>query len=1123
MTQDFELEHFEQGDAIWIMSDQTETEDSSNATLWVPPEFPIDDLDISNDITVSYTMYKRVDKKIKPVPGVFPQEAQVQRQFPHNPLDTLPILTPHPPEFRPSAKITMERMKSLNINSVGFLLPEEEKLFSHIMKLNEDALAFEDNDRGTFKESYFSPYIIPTIPHVPWEYKNMRIPPGIKEKVIEVLKLKISAGVYESSQSSYRSRWFCVIKKNGKLRIVHDLQPLNKVTIRDAGLPPILDDFVEPFAGAQCYTVFDLFWGFDARKLHPASRDLTAFLTPLGLLRITSLPTGFTNSPAEFQKCMTFILHDEIPVKANIFIDDLPIKGPKSAYLDVEGNPETLEENPGIRRFVWEHAQDVHRIMHRVKDSGATFSALKIQLCLPRVLILGQTCTPEGRLPDKSKVEKILNWPDLTTPKEARGFLGLCGTVRIWIPGYSELARPITELWRQNFDFIWDERRKNAFETLKRLVASAPALRSIDYSSDLPIILSVDSSFMSVGIILSQIDENGKRRPARYGSIPFSDVESRYSQPKLELFGLFRALRAFRVYLIGAKNLHVEVDAKYIKGMLNEPDLQPNAAMNRWIQGILLFDIKLIHVPATRFKGPDALSRRRLGEGEEVEEENDSWLDDIALFSGKSQASFHPYLTFYTTLKETKEITSTSTSFVGLTNQDSTLHHIFKFLTTLQAPPFNSVTARKRFVKKTAQFFIRNGRMYKRMQGRPPLLVVLEPKLRLIILTKAHEELGHHGEYSTWELIRYRFFWPYLLADVRHHVQSCHECQIRSTKKMHIPVTVSTPATLFVKVYIDIMNMPTAHGYRYIVLARDDLSRYVEGRALKSNNAKSLSRFFWEDIYCRYGAIGQVTTDNGPEVKGAFSDLMKRVDIPHVTISSYNSQANGVIERGHFTLREALVKACGRKITQWPTMLPQALFADRIMTSRVTGFSAFYLMHGVHPVLPFDLAEATFMVEGFRGDLTSEELLALRIQQLEKRPEDLARAAETLRKARFRSKEQFEKRFSLRLQKGHYKPGELVLIRNTRIEKELNRKTKPRYLGPFAVVRRTTGGSYILRELDGTVSRRGIAAFRLLPYISRFSEEFARLRRTSSKFQSSSSSDKLSSPNSSDTSDLDSE
>ena len=58
-------------------------------------------------------------------------------------------------------------------------------------------------------------------------------------------------------------------------------------------------------------------------------------------------------------------------------------------------------------------------------------------------------------------------------------------------------------------------------------------------------------------------------------------------------------------------------------------------------------------------------------------------------------------------------------------------------------------------------------------------------------------------------------------------------------------------------------------------------------------------------------------------------------------------------------------------------------------------------------------------------------------------------------------------------------------MRNSRVEKELDRKTKPRYLGPFEVLRRTQGGSYILKEMDGTVSRRGVAAFRLLPYHAR--------------------------------------
>ena len=179
--------------------------------------------------------YKRVDRKIKPVPGVFPEDARVLRRFPEDPLKSLPPLPTNPPEFIPTERLTEERLKELQINSDGFLWPEEEKLFAHVFRLNDMALAFEEGHRGTLREDYFSPYIIPTIPHVPWEHKNIPIPPGIRSEVVKLLKEKMDAGVYERSQASYRSKWFCVLKKNGKLRIVHDLQPLNQVTIRDAG------------------------------------------------------------------------------------------------------------------------------------------------------------------------------------------------------------------------------------------------------------------------------------------------------------------------------------------------------------------------------------------------------------------------------------------------------------------------------------------------------------------------------------------------------------------------------------------------------------------------------------------------------------------------------------------------------------------------------------------------------------------------------------------------------------------------------------------------------------------------------------------------------------------------
>ena len=112
--------------------------------------------------------YKPVAIRVKPVPGVFPSEASVKRNMPSDVLTGLHPLTSHPPEFVPTARFTQERMTALEINKDGFLWPEEEKLFKHVFKLNERVLAFEEADRGTFRDDYFTPYIIPTVPHVPW-------------------------------------------------------------------------------------------------------------------------------------------------------------------------------------------------------------------------------------------------------------------------------------------------------------------------------------------------------------------------------------------------------------------------------------------------------------------------------------------------------------------------------------------------------------------------------------------------------------------------------------------------------------------------------------------------------------------------------------------------------------------------------------------------------------------------------------------------------------------------------------------------------------------------------------------------------------------------------------------
>lgn len=74
---------------------------------------------------------------------------------------------------------------------------------------------------------------------------------------------------------------------------------------------------------------------------------------------------------------------------------------------------------------------------------------------------------------------------------------------------------------------------------------------------------------------------------------------------------------------------------------------------------------------------------------------------------------------------------------------------------------------------------------------------------------------------------------------------------------------------------------------------------HTEVEALRKISAKSIANFFWEQIYCQYGCIQQIVTDNGSETKGAFEELVIRCNIPHVRISPYSSPANGVVERYH--------------------------------------------------------------------------------------------------------------------------------------------------------------------------------------------------------------------------------
>ena len=132
-----------------------------------------------------------------------------------------------------------------------------------------------------------------------------------------------------------------------------------------------------------------------------------------------------------FHDDVTKILQPEIPHITQPYIDDMPVRGPKSRYVLPSGAYETIPENPGIRRFVWEHFQDLTRVVQRMKYCGGTFSGFKTVLCAEEITVLGHRCTINGCLPEPARVAKIVNWGPCEDLSDVRAFLGTIGVCRL--------------------------------------------------------------------------------------------------------------------------------------------------------------------------------------------------------------------------------------------------------------------------------------------------------------------------------------------------------------------------------------------------------------------------------------------------------------------------------------------------------------------------------------------------------------------------------------------------------------------------------------------------------------------------------------------------------------------
>jgi len=1028
-------------------------------------------------------------------------------------------LTPRFTDAPVGLRLTPERMASIPVGEE--LTPQEKELFFACLSNREMALAWNMSEIGRVRKEVTPPLKIDTVDHEPWQAPGFPVPKALKQVINDMLRERLRHGILEPCQGPYRNPWFIAEKKNGKYRLINSATNINRVTVKDANLPPAPDEFSEEFAGRVIGSYLDFFSGYDQLELDRLCRDLTAIMTDLGLLRQCTILQGGTNSVAQFVRVMLTILRDHIPHIALPFLDDIGVKGPRSRY-----NDEEVPELPGVRKFVLEHIQNLDAVLADLERAGATISAEKSMFCMAGLKIVGYVCDADGRHPDSAKVLKILEWDGCGNLTEARAFIGICGYYRIWIESYALIAEPIYRLFRKDRVFYWGREQAEAMEILKEALTTAPALVGINYEPGAgEIIAAFDASGRGWGAVLMQEDEQRRRHPARYESGLWSPSELNYDAGKKECKALVKGLKKFRQYLYGVHFI-VEVDAKTLVAQLNRSasDL-PGALVTRWIAWIRLFDFDVRHVPGKKNVVADGLSRKPPGpsdtldkDEQDIEDFIDGELDLVRVAPILARSGFVRARVCPVTAAERR--TETQEEGCGEGGGDDEDEEdgdgdveedekndrveeemeewdpergeslrpgysedsiaIARYLTTLRKPPHLTTKEFRQFKIRALTFMVHKGHLFKKVSKNMPLRRVIDSEVdRTKILRAAHEESGHRGKEGTYRRVADRYWWNDLANVVAKYVRTCKECQMRDGRRLEEALHPTWVSVMWQKVCLDIVYMPKIRGFQYLVLARDDLSGWPEGRPLRERTAAGVARFLWEDIICRFGLYGRLVIDGGTENKAVVSELTEKYGIRRIQTSAYHPQANSV-ERGHQAIKDGLSKLANAGKGNWLQNYHACLWADRTTVRTTTGVSPFRFNYGYEPIMPIEEDVPGWSFLAWEDVKSTADLLALRTLQLQRRDEDYEEISLKLRRAREQGKEHFDATHVL-----HTTPieaGEMVLLHNTMREKDMSRDQKMlfRWLGPYRVKKAITlKGTYVLEELNGAELGGTVAGNRL--------------------------------------------
>ena len=322
-----------------------------------------------------------------------------------------------------------------------------------------------------------------------------RLPHAFREAVHQELKEMKQAGIIEPSSSPWAAPIIPVRKKDGSMRLCVDYRRLNAVSQTDAYPMPRIDDLIDRIGGSRFITTLDLARGYWQVPVREEDRPKTAFTTPHGLFQFRVMPFGLQGAPATFQRMMDSLLRG--------------LETHTAAYLD----------DVVIHSHTWkEHLHHIHTVLSRMRDANLTIKPKKCQFGMHNCTYLGHIVDDGQVKPEPVKLDAVRSFPQPTSKKQVRAFLGLTGYYRKFIPEFATTAAPLTDLTRKSSPnrVVWTDDCTRAFEKLKEKLCTAPVLYSPDFTK--PFVLQTDASDRGIGAVLSQLDPDGTDHPVSFYS-----------------------------------------------------------------------------------------------------------------------------------------------------------------------------------------------------------------------------------------------------------------------------------------------------------------------------------------------------------------------------------------------------------------------------------------------------------------------------------------------------------------------------------------------------------------------------------------------------------------------------